>query len=173
MKLAQLCTGIVLLSVSSLGVAGVNVDFDAAADFSKYKSYQWKEGTTLPNPLMQERLKAAVDQALSGKGMAASDKPDVFVITHGRLEVQKSVDLTTFGYGGYYGWSGGMTTSSATVHEIPVGTLIIDLVDASSNKLVWRGTGTDVVSTKPEKNAEKINKIVPKVFKNYPPKKKS
>jgi hypothetical protein len=66
-----------------------------------------------------------------------------------------------------------MTTSSATVHEIPVGTLIIDLVDASSNKLVWRGTGTDVVSTKPEKNAEKINKIVPKIFKNYPPKKKS
>ena len=62
--------------------------------------------------------------------------------------------------------------SSTTVREIPVGTILVDLVDAGTNKLVWRGTGTDVVSDKPEKNEAKINKLIPKMFKSYPPVKK-
>lgn len=173
MRFARFCVGVVVLSVVSPGFASVGVDFDRAADFSKYRTYQWKEGTSLPNPLMQERLKAAIDAQLQAKGIQpAADKPDLFVTTHGRLETQKSIDVTTFGYGGHYGWAGGMGTSSATVREIPVGTLLVDLIDAGTNKLVWRGQGQDIVSNKPEKNEAKINKIIPKMFKTFPPAKK-
>lgn len=173
MRLARISIGVagVLAAAGTLALAGVTVDFEKSVDFSKFKTYQWKEGTTLPNPMMQERLKAAIEKELQAKGVTpVADKSDLVVTTHGRLETQKSVDLTTYGYGGYYGWGGaGISTSSATVREIPVGTLIVDLVDAGSNKLVWRGTGTDVVSDKPAKNEAKINKLIPKMFKNYPP----
>ena len=173
MRVARISIGLVgvLAAAGSLALAGVTCDFEKSVDFSKFKTYHWKEGTNLPNPMMQERLKTAIEKQLQAKGLTpVADKSDLVVTTHARLETQKSVDLTTYGYGGYYGWGGaGISTSSATVREIPVGTLIVDLVDASSNKLVWRGSGTDVVSDKPEKNEAKINKIIPKMFKNYPP----
>jgi len=173
MRLAKISVGLVgaLAAAGTLALASVSVDFEKSVDFSKFKTYQWKEGTTLPNPMMQERLKAAIEKQLQLKGITpVADKADLVVTTHARLEKQTSVDLTTYGYGGYYGWGGaGMSTSSATVREIPVGTLIVDLVDTGSNKLVWRGSGSDVVSNKPEKNEAKINKIIPKMFKNFPP----
>ena len=173
MRFARFCIALATLSVATLGLAGVSVDFEKTADFSKYKTFQWKEGTVLPNPLMQDRLKAAVEKELQAKGVVpASDSPHLIVMTHGRLDTRTSVDTTSFGYGGYYGWGGGMATSSTTVREIPVGTILVDLVDAGTNKLVWRGTGTDVVSDKPEKNEAKINKLIPKMFKSYPPVKK-
>jgi len=173
MRFAKFCIGLLILSAASLALASVSVDFEKAADFSKYKTYQWKEGTSLPNPLMQDRLEAAIDKELQAKGVKpATDQADLIVITHGKLETQQHVDVTSFGYGGYYGWGGGMATTSTTVREIPVGTILVDLVDSGTNKLVWRGSGQDIVSTKPEKNEAKINKIIPKMFKNFPPAKK-
>jgi hypothetical protein len=52
------------------------------------------------------------------------------------------------------------------------GTLVIDLVDAHKKELVWRGTATDTLSDKSEKNIQKLEKATAKVFKNYPPKAK-
>ena len=54
--------------------------------------------------------------------------------------------------------------------EIVVGTLTIDLQDASSGHLIWRGTGEKEVSdtSKPEKRIRKVNKEVAKIFRNFP-----
>jgi Domain of unknown function (DUF4136) len=52
------------------------------------------------------------------------------------------------------------------------GILVINLVDAHE-KLVWRGTGMDVLSDQPEKNVQKIEKATAKMFKEYPPQDKS
>jgi Domain of unknown function (DUF4136) len=51
-----------------------------------------------------------------------------------------------------------------------VGTMVIDVFDAKSKKLVFRGKASDDISDKPEKNAKKIDKAVQKMFKNFPPK---
>ena len=50
------------------------------------------------------------------------------------------------------------------------GSLIVDLYDASTKKMVWRGvaTATAPVSNKPEENAEKIDKALMKLFAHYP-----
>ncbi len=53
--------------------------------------------------------------------------------------------------------------------DVAVGTLIVDLVDSDSGDLVWRGVGSGTLSTKPEKNEKKINKVASKMFKNFPP----
>ena len=49
---------------------------------------------------------------------------------------------------------------------------MVDLYDAHTKKLVWRGVGTDTASDKADKNAKEIQKAVDKMFKDYPPKKK-
>jgi len=69
-------------------------------------------------------------------------------------------------------WSigGGFATVNQNIEN--VGSLIVDLVDAPQNQLIWRAVGTDTLSDKPEKNAEKIQKTVAKMFQKYPPNQK-
>ena len=50
-----------------------------------------------------------------------------------------------------------------------VGTLVVDLVDADSGRLVWRGTATDTIVHSQEKKAKKIRKAAVKLFKKFPP----
>jgi hypothetical protein len=81
--------------------------------------------------------------------------------------------LETFynGFGGGWRWRGfgdGMATT--TVENQPVGTLIVDMFDSHSKQLVWRGTATDVLSDKPEKNERKLENAVSDLFKKFPPK---
>ena len=87
--------------------------------------------------------------------------------------------LTTYGSGGGPGWGwgprygygwGSTGISTTTSSTIPVGTLVIDLMDPEQKQLVFRGIATDTLSDKPEKNTEKIQKAVTKVFEKYPPK---
>jgi hypothetical protein len=57
------------------------------------------------------------------------------------------------------------------VYNYTEGTLIIDLVNATSNQLAWRGSATGVVDPgrSPEQVQERINDVVGQIFANYPP----
>ena len=154
----------------------VKVDYDKAADFTKYKTFAIKLGTSWNNPLSEKRVLAEIQQGLTEKGWTATTddaKADAVVVLHGATEKQKS--LNTFysgGYGGYGwrgGWGGGMSSSTTTVDEYTVGTLVVDIFDAKSKQLVYRGTATDELSNKPEKNAKKLAKASDKLFKDFPP----
>jgi len=67
-------------------------------------------------------------------------------------------------YGGY--WYGGPVY--ATVDYITMGTLVVDMYDAKTKQLVWRGTRTDHVSSKPSKNTERADEAITKMFIKYP-----
>jgi len=45
----------------------------------------------------------------------------------------------------------------------------VDLCDARTRQLVWRGTGTDTSSDKPDTHTAKMNKAVAQMFEQYPP----
>jgi len=154
----------------------VKVDYDKAADFTKYKTFAIKLGTSWNNPLSEKRVLAEIQQGLTEKGWTATTddaKADAVVVLHGATEKQKS--LNTFysgGYGGYGwrgGWGGGMSSSTTTVDEYTVGTLVVDIFDAKTKALVYRGTASDEISNKPEKNAKKLAKASDKLFKDFPP----
>ena len=154
----------------------VKVDYDKAADFTKYKTFAIKLGTSWNNPLSEKRVVTEIQQGLTEKGWTATTddaKADAVVVLHGATEKQKS--LNTFysgGYGGYGwrgGWGGGMSSSTTTVDEYTVGTLVVDIFDAKSKQLVYRGTASDEISNKPEKNAKKLAKASDKLFKDFPP----
>jgi len=177
MQIRRLAVAAALSFVSAGAFAqDVKVDFDKAADFTKYKTFAIKLGTSWNNPLGEKRVLAEIQQGLTEKGWTATAddaKADAIVVLHGATEKQKS--LNTFysgGYGGYGwrgGWGGGMGTSTTTVDEYTVGTLVVDIFDSKSKQLVYRGTATDELSNKPEKNAKKLAKASDKLFKDFPP----
>jgi hypothetical protein len=60
--------------------------------------------------------------------------------------------------------------STTTESKIRNGTLVVDMMDPQQKQLVFRGTATDTLSDKAEKNTKKIQKAMEKIFKKYPPK---
>jgi hypothetical protein len=151
----------------------VKSDYDKKADFSHYKTFAFKKGTDAPTPFAQERITTAIGNELKARGMSQSESPDLFVYSHVKVSTEKRVDVTSFGYGGYPGWGGwggSFGTSSAVVTDVPMGTLMVDLVDAKTNELVWRGLASDTLLTNPtpEKSEKRINKGVAKLFTKYP-----
>ena len=46
---------------------------------------------------------------------------------------------------------------------------VVAIFDAKSKKLVWRGSATDTLSDKSDKNIKKLNDSVQKLFEHFPP----
>jgi hypothetical protein len=59
--------------------------------------------------------------------------------------------------------------ATTTVNTVNVGSGVVDIFDAKTKKLVFRGTASDTLSDKPEKNEKKIEKSMEKMFKDFPP----
>ena len=153
----------------------VKVDFDKSANFGAIKTFTVKIGTSWNNQISEKRITDEITQTLVEKGWQKVDtNPDALVLLHGATEKQKS--LNTFysgGYGGYgyrgWGGMGGMGTATTTTSEYTVATLVVDIFDAKSKALLFRGTAADEVSDKPEKNIKKVDKATSKMFKDFPP----
>ncbi len=98
-----------------------------------------------------------------------TDDPDVYVTYHGSSERNLRVNTDTWGYGypsGWYrgGYYGGMGSSTTTVTSYQTGTLIVDVWDAETNELVWRGIADNIVVTEnPLKMDKKIDKALKKI----------
>ena len=155
----------------------VKTDYDKSANFGAIKTFAVKIGTSWNNQISEKRITEEIEQTLTEKGWTKTDaNPDALVLLHGATEKQKS--LNTFysgmgGYGGYgyrgWGGMGGMGTATTTTSEYTVATLVVDIFDAKSKALLFRGTAADEVSDKPEKNIKKVDKATSKMFKDFPP----
>jgi hypothetical protein len=170
--LASLALTAVLAGCSSITT---NADYNPATDFSKYKTFAWHETGDIKDPIWRDRIRSAVSAELMRKGYREDDSnPNLWVVAHTRLDEQTQINTYNSGWGYGWGWYGGgvgMTTS--TVQQIPVGTLIVDLVDANQKEMVWRGTATKTLdpSSSPEDKQAHLQEAVTKMFENYPPKK--
>jgi hypothetical protein len=155
-------------------------DYEKSADFTTYKTYAFKEGTAVGQPMIDNRIVAALEAELAKKGLTKSEgAADVFVVYHVALDKQKDISTYSSGYGGGYGpygwgWGGGWAggTTHTEVRDVLVGSLVIDIADAKKNQMVWRGMGVKEINVRanPEKRDKSINEAVKKILKNYPPK---
>jgi len=174
----SLCVAALVLLLPALAAAQkTSFDFDKTADFSKYKTYALKDGTKVGQPLIDNRITAAIQEQLAAKGLTKNDaSPDIVVVYHVAFDKQQDITAYSSGYGGYgYRWGGGWGTTDVRVNEILVGTLVIDVADASKKEVVWRGMGVKEVDTqaKAEKRDKNITSAVTKILQNFPPKKKA
>lgn len=154
------------LATAVLGIE-VKTDFDHHVNFSGYKTYSWAKVET-PDPLWNDRVKDAVDRELTAKGWTeVASGGDVSVVAIGTTREKPT--LRTF-YDGFDGWMwGGFADATTYVENYTVGTLVIDMFDTRTKKLIWRGSASDALSGKPEKDEKKVDKAVGKMFEHFPP----
>ena len=77
-----------------------------------------------------------------------------------------------WGWRGWGGWGGRWGTTQTTVTNVPVGTLMLDMYDASTHQLIWRGRTTDSLSNNGDKNTKKLDKDIDKMLNGFPPRTK-
>lgn len=159
--------------------AKVTTDYDHKANFGNYHTYSWI-GVSVQEPLWKDRIESAVDSQLTAKGwQKVPSAGDAAVSAVGATHNQET--LNTFydgpGFGGWFhrGWWGagaGMGMATTTIDNTPVGTLHLDIFDGKTKNVIWHASMSDTLSSKPEKNDEKLNKAVAEAFKNFPPREK-
>jgi hypothetical protein len=149
----------------------VKTDYDRAANFSQYKTYSWEKVQTA-DPLWVDRIKAAVNAALAAKGWTQVESGgDISIIA---MEINRDHQILNTYYddfGGGWRWRGfgGFGESTTTSDTYTVGTLVVDLFDAKTKNLVWRGVSSGMLSDKSDKNINNLNRGVQKMFQHFPP----
>jgi hypothetical protein len=166
-------TAFFLVMLGAAFAQQVKTDFDHQANFSEYKTYSWQE-IKPANSLWDTRIKNAVDAQLAAKGWTQVDSGgDVAVVAIKTLQTQRTLQTFYDGFGGGWGWrrfgGGGFGDSTTTEQDYKVGTLVVDLYDAKTKQLIWRGSAEDTLSDKADKNEKNLNKGVAKMFKKFPP----
>jgi len=171
MQALRMLFGLLALLLGACASMDVQTDYDRAADFSRYTTYAWVKVPQTHNPLMAERIMAAVDGQLSAKGWrkVAEGQADVAIDARVTAHENERVDTYYSGGPGFYGRWGGMGMASSTVTTYTVGTLVVDMFDAKTKQAIWRGTASDTVSDNPQKNAQLIQEGVQKMFQTFPP----
>jgi uncharacterized protein DUF4136 len=173
MRIATVAAVIGLAFLGAITFAqNVTYDFDRSAPFGRFKTYSWVKGTPVRDQLNDKRIVSAIDSQLAAKGFtktADGGTADVLVAYHASFDKNLQINGFSSGYGYRFG---AMRTGRATLDEVTVGTIAVDLVDASNKTIVWRGLASGEVDprAKPEKRERNIEKAAAKLFKNYPPK---
>ncbi|MCK6460911.1 MAG: DUF4136 domain-containing protein [Planctomycetes bacterium] len=160
-----------LALLAACSSVSTNYDYDMSYDFSKLKTYRWADipAKSDADPLVVQRVGSAVESGLKAKGYAqAEGAPDFLVATYVGRRTRIQVTDWGYGYGPRGHWYGG---GGVDVYEYEEGSLIIDIVDAKTRQLAWRGTAIGIVdpSATPEEKTERINDAVARIFEDFPP----
>jgi hypothetical protein len=162
-----------MLLIPSPIALGADVGYDSAADFSKYKTYAWKEGGwQAPNLLTERRIHSCVEQELGAKGVKkAEGEADLLVMTFAATTTDERADAPSFAGlpNTWTGWSAA-TTSRGSFS----GSLEVRLIDRASGNLIWDGRAYAKLGMEPNPNKvqKKVQKVIAEMFEEYPPPKK-
>jgi hypothetical protein len=153
--------------VANASAQEVSLDYARDHDFALYKSFAWSPAQQpAKNPANHIRITRAVEEALGPKGMAksADGRPDVYLMYHGR--VGDKVKVRSKNTGGY--WEPTNLRTVVDVGKVREGTLILEMYDAQTKDVVWRGVATSV-GVREDRAEEEIKAAVKKLLEAYPP----
>jgi Domain of unknown function (DUF4136) len=157
-----------LLTGALVRAQKITVEFDQAADFTRYKTFAIRDGQlnsrnpALNSELVKKRIEADIARDLTARGLEmTTGRSDLNVRYH--FGSVRKAEIERYPAGWY-----GMGTRVVRV-PYTEGTLVIDLRDPGTRSLVWRGIASEEKSdgTKIE---GKLDDMVRKAIEKYPPK---
>jgi len=168
MKTRILVPTLILLAASSALAQKVTVQFDPAADFSRYKTFAIRGGQlnsrnpALNSELVKKRIEADIAQSLTAKGLT---------MVAGRADLNVRYTLGAARRTQVEAYPAGWRGLGTRWVRVPYaeGTLVIDLRDPSTRSLVWRAIASEE-KRDPTKLEGKLDDMVKKSLKKYPPK---
>ena len=170
--------GIVLLLVAAGCAATIEVGshVQRGLDVSGYRTYDWGAADALPagderlerNAFFQDHLRGAVERAMArrGFGWSTGAAPDLLVHYHANITERIDVDRVDV-QRGYCGERG----CDVSTRSYEAGTLVIDVIDTRTNRLIWRGWAQHAVDDmlrNQDTMARQIESAVTRMFSEFP-----
>lgn len=166
------------LAVTGCATMDVSSHVERGLDFAQFHTYTWGPADALPtqdprldkDPFFHDHMQGAVEKRLAARGLMLSPsgtKPDLLLHYHAnvtqRLDVNR-LDQPS-GYCSSEGCPGGVT-------EYEAGTIVLDIVDARTNRVIWRGWAQehlDRVLDNRDRMARDIDEAVTRMLNRLPP----
>jgi hypothetical protein len=156
-------------------------------NLSNYHTFAWmpsakKSDKKMTNNLADSRIREAASNALISKGLQPNQRNPDLIVNYTSI-VGRGTRINYYspyydgfypgwGFGGGWGWGynpyfyygapfdyyGGLTYAEKEHYK--EGTLIIDLIDTRTHRIVWRGFGVGEVHKNPQKNIDDLPKVV-------------
>lgn len=185
---------LVAVFMASCSAVQVDSNYDKSANFARFRTFRWVEAPPVgvgdprvDDTVLQARVKMAVNRELEAKGLKRVDSGDADLLVNYFVTVEEKMTGENvndkYGYspgsnwsqGERQGWSWGLgadDTLSVPATYYEEGSVIIDMVDPTTKRLIWRGSARTVVDldSDDETRRARLNEAVARVFEQYPPK---
>ena len=170
----MLLVGVLLASCSPQ--IRVYSDMDPDYDLWTYKTFDWGKQVDIEagrnplqyNELNDKRIKAAVLEQLQARGYEFR-KDESELILHYHIIVDNKSVVTPEPYG--YRYSSYWMRTGMNVYYYREGTLILDLMERSTQNLVWRGWAVANIDEIDRDQVDQvIRQAVEKIFRKFPAK---
>jgi hypothetical protein len=161
-----LCAMMVCLTSAIAVGQQVSVNYNHSQSFSGFHTYAWgsNNANQVQNSILAQVAQQDIEAALQAKGLQKvqeSQNPDLIILASGGMRQQTS--YSAWGMRGIGGGMGGITPQQNVE-----ATLIVDLHDAKSQSLIWRGIAQDTLSNNGDKNQKMVQSAISKMFKQWP-----
>lgn len=156
---------VVLIAAAAAACATLTVSshIERGVNFADYVTYDWGPPDNLPvgdprldnNPFFRDHLQGAIEKHLGEKGYerALSNEPDLLVHYHANVSQKVDVYSSDTEHGYCY------ANCQPQIVDFEQGTLVVDIVDVKTSKVVWRGWAQDVMNGVID-NQERLDKQV-------------
>ena len=153
----------------------VSSHVELGTDFTKYHTYDWGPADALPtgdarldnNDVFRDYFQGAIDKELATRRLAlTSSDPDLLIHTH--TNVSRRLDIETIARENPCCQGRGCAPE---VVESEMGTLMIDVVDARTKKLIWRAWSRDDLSgviNHQQRLQRTVTEAVAEMMKRFP-----
>lgn len=139
--LRSLSATVPALALAGCATMNVSSHVERGLDFARYRTYDWGPADALPtgdprldkDPFFQDRVQGAVERGLAAKGLErsmSSETPDLLIHYHANISQRIDVDRLDRNYG---------SSGDVRVVDYEAGTLVLDVVDSRTNRIIWRG----------------------------------
>lgn len=163
------------ITACATSTMSVSSHVDHTANFVAYRTYSWGPADALPtgdprldkDPFFKDQFQGAVEKQLALKGLAlVTGNPDLLI--HYHANISEKLDVSGIDRSRAYCIGEGC---QAEVTTYDAGTLVLDIVDAKTNKLIWRGWAQDAIKTMltdQNEMAREIKEAVPRMVGQFP-----
>ena len=143
----------------------ISTDYDQNHNFGIIKSYHIVSKKRPVSDLIVSRISHALDRSMAARGISKVSASEADILIDFMVVTKDKTRVTSYntgygyrGFGNPYGGFGYGGVNNIDVRQYTEGSLLIDLVNPSSNTTVWRGTSTAIVRERtPEQKTELAN----------------
>ena len=144
-------------------------DSGKAVNFSRYDTFFVVRGNSSGDALIDERIASALVLTLASKGWieVPRGEGEAVVVVHAATNAKHSYESFYANWGGWGLRREGAGTMVA--EEYKVGTLVVDIFDATTRQAIWHSVATGAFSEGPRESAKATQAALRKMFSRFPP----